>query len=94
MAQLITSMVGFLSLYSLYCMNLHEPCAICCLHFHPIIWSSDEADNHVIQTDILLFHNSISISLQGKGKQNRLKKGMKYIFVYVCATRSRPSTSA
>lgn len=40
---------------------------------------SREGSLSVIQTDVLLFHNSVSVSLHGKGKQ-RVKKGMRYIF--------------
>lgn len=41
----------------------------------------------VIQTDAPLFHNSIPISLRGKGKQDRVEERNEvYVFIFMCYT--------
>lgn len=44
MSQLITSAIRLREFkLSLHCRNRPEPCAICCLHFHPVIWRPEKA---------------------------------------------------
>lgn len=74
---------------SLHRMNLHELHAMCCLYFHPIIWSPYKAAFLLPkQTYILfLFHCEQRVNRAESRKEWSL-------YFYMCVTCSRPSTSA